>query len=91
MDCLATSRAPAPSKGISVSHLPPSDLAWRKSSFSAANGCVEAAPLQGGLIAVRDSKNPQGGHLVYNAHEWQAFLAGVRNGEFDYLAPASSV
>jgi hypothetical protein len=64
------------------------ELAWRKSSFS-GNGCVEAAPLPDGLIAVRDSKNPDAGHQVYNAHEWQAFLAGVRNGEFDYLAPAS--
>ncbi len=67
-----------------------SDLAepsWQKSSFSGQNGCVEAAQLNGGLIAVRDSKNPKAGHLVYNAQEWQAFLAGVRNGEFDYLAP----
>ena len=66
------------------------NLPWRKSSFSNGGGCVEAAPLAGGLIAVRDSKNPQGGHLVYNAYEWQSFLAGVRNGEFDYLAPVAS-
>jgi hypothetical protein len=72
-----------------VLHSDVADLPWRKSSFSGPNGCVEAAPLNGGLIAVRDSKNPQGGHLVYNAHEWQSFLAGVRNGEFDYLAPIS--
>ena len=65
------------------------DLPWKKSSFSNQNGCVEAAPLRNGLIAVRDSKNPQDGHLVYNALEWQSFLAGVRNGEFDYLAPVS--
>ena len=62
------------------------DLPWRKSSFSGQNGCVEAAPLHNGMIAVRDSKNPHGGHLVYNALEWRSFLAGVRNGEFDYLA-----
>ena len=68
----------------------PESLDWRKSSFSGNGGCVEAAPLPDGLIALRDSKNPQGGHLVYNAHEWQSFLAGVRNGEFDYLAPASA-
>jgi hypothetical protein len=64
-------------------------LSWRKSSFSGTNGCVEAAPLANGLIGVRDSKNPQAGHQVYNALEWQAFLAGVKNGEFDYLAPTS--
>jgi hypothetical protein len=72
-----------------VFHNDVADLPWRKSSFSGDNGCLEAAPLNGGLIAVRDSKNPQAGHLVYNAHEWQSFLAGVRNGEFDYLAPTS--
>ena len=65
------------------------DPAWKKSSFSNGGGCVEAAPLGDGLIGVRDSKNPDAGHQVYNAHEWRAFLAGVRNGEFDYLAPSS--
>ena len=68
----------------------PGDLAWRKSTFSQNGGCLEAAPLPGGLIGVRDSKHPEAGHQVYNAVEWRAFLAGVRNGEFDYLAPAST-
>jgi hypothetical protein len=66
-------------------------LDWRKSSFSGPNGCVEAAPFPDGMIAVRDSKNPGAGHQVYNAQEWRAFLAGVRNGEFDYLAPIDSL
>lgn len=40
-------------------------LTWRKSSLSTDNGaCVEVAVLAGGLVAVRDSKNPAGGHLV---------------------------
>jgi hypothetical protein len=43
----------------------PAGLTWRKSSFSSDNGtCVELAPVPGGLIAVRDSKNPGGGHLI---------------------------
>ncbi len=61
------------------------DLSWRKSSFSNSN-CVEAAPYGDGRVAVRDSKNPHGGYLLYESAEWQAFLAGVRNGEFDSLA-----
>jgi hypothetical protein len=65
----------------------PSDLAWRKSSFSGTNGCLEAAPLANGLIAVRDSKNPRDAYQVYNADAWRDFLDGVRNGEFDGLAP----
>lgn len=43
----------------------PAGLTWRTSSFSSDNGmCVEVAVLPGGLVAVRDSKNPAGGHLV---------------------------
>ena len=57
-------------------------LAWRKSSFSGGDGCVEVAPY-GGLIALRDSKNPDGGVHFYDSHEWSSFLAGVRNNEFD--------
>jgi Domain of unknown function (DUF397) len=55
---------------------------WRKSSHSGANGCVEVA-RSGDQIAVRDSKDPSGAVLQFTAHEWRAFLAGVRDGEFD--------
>lgn len=65
------------------------DLQWRKSSFSSADGCVEVAPWGEALVAVRDSKNPAGGIQVYDHHEWRCFLKGVRNGEFDDLAPDS--
>lgn len=56
---------------------------WRKSSHSSANGaCVEIAETSD-LIAVRDSKDPAGPKLVFTAPEWEAFAAGVRDGEFD--------
>lgn len=43
----------------------PAGLTWRKSSFSSDNGmCVELATLSGNRFAVRDSKNPAGGHLI---------------------------
>jgi hypothetical protein len=76
-------------KGWSVSEIDAEDLQWRKSSFSSTNGCVEVAPWGEALVAVRDSKNPDGGIQVYNHHEWRSFLKGVRNGEFDDLAPGS--
>jgi hypothetical protein len=60
---------------------------WRTSSFSGGMGCVEVASAIGGGVAVRDSKDPDGGFLIYTAHEWRSFLAGVRNGEFDDLVP----
>jgi hypothetical protein len=55
---------------------------WRKSSHSGNNGCVEVAAV-GDQVAVRDSKDPEGGVLVFTDREWRAFLAGVRDGEFD--------
>jgi hypothetical protein len=55
---------------------------WRKSSLSAANGCVEVAFVKD-QVAVRDSKNRGGAVLIFTAHEWRAFLSGVRNQEFE--------
>ena len=55
---------------------------WRKSSRSGANGCVEVG-LVDGQIAVRDSKDRQGPVLMFTAHEWEAFLGGARDGEFE--------
>ncbi|WP_433509243.1 DUF397 domain-containing protein [Nonomuraea sp. CA-143628] len=56
---------------------------WRKSSLSSATGqCVEVA-VADGRIAVRDSKDPQGHHLIFTTGEWRAFVGGVQAGEFD--------
>ncbi len=35
------------------------------------------------LIALRDSTEPNGPYLIFDIDEWEAFLAGVRLGEFD--------
>lgn len=56
------------------------DLVWRKSSKSANGNCVEAARLQGGLVGVRDSKDPHGPRLELTRGEWAAFLAGIKAG-----------
>lgn len=57
---------------------------WIKSSLSFANSnCVEVAGLPGGHVGVRDSKDTEGPVLRFTPDEWQAFLGGVRNGEFD--------
>lgn len=56
---------------------------WRKSSFSGVQThCVEFRRAGDG-VQVRDSKNPDAGTLGYTTGEWQAFIAGVKNGEFD--------
>jgi len=57
---------------------------WRKSSYSSGNGgaCVEVARNLPGIVAVRDSKDPEGPALVFTPEEWLAFLDGVRADEF---------
>lgn len=62
------------------------DGEWRKSSFSNPSGnCVELAELATGLIAVRNSREPEGTVLHYTRPEVDAFIRGAKNGEFDYL------
>lgn len=57
---------------------------WIKSSLSYGNGnCVEVAGLADDVIKVRDSKNAKGPVLGFTPAEWDAFVGGVRNGEFD--------
>lgn len=56
---------------------------WQRSSFSTgANNCVEAALLGTDLLAVRDSKDPQGPALLFSAGAWSQFLEAVRSGAF---------
>jgi hypothetical protein len=56
---------------------------WRKSTYSAANGsCVELA-TEGGMVYVRDSKDPEGGTLALSPESWRALLDGAKAGELD--------
>jgi hypothetical protein len=59
-----------------------SNALWHKSTKSASGGCVEVATLDR-AVGVRDSKDRHGPVLVFRFDEWNAFLAGVRDGEFD--------
>ena len=61
-------------------------LTWIKAQYSGSNGqCVEIASAAG-KVAIRDSKDPDGPILVYTPAEFNAFLHGARNGEFDRFA-----
>jgi Domain of unknown function (DUF397) len=53
---------------------------WHKSSYSSQDGnCVEVARNLPGVVAVRDSKNPDGPVLVVTPEGWQEFLLALKN------------
>jgi len=58
------------------------DHRWHISSHSGGDGCVQARH-DGCTVRVRDSKDPLGPVLTFNEREWDAFVRGVRSGEFD--------
>ncbi|WIM96597.1 DUF397 domain-containing protein [Actinoplanes oblitus] len=61
-----------------------SQAQWFKSTRSGADSdnCVEVAFVDD-AIAVRDSKNPAGPALIFTQAEWDAFVGGAKDGEFD--------
>ncbi|WP_405084823.1 DUF397 domain-containing protein [Microbispora sp. NBC_01389] len=86
---------PREAKGLPV-YL--SRVTWRKSRRSGnGSNCVEIAvgdAAEAGtehkadarrLFLVRDSKNPDGPVLAFTQSEWDAFVGGVKDGEFDDL------
>ncbi|MBV8994214.1 MAG: DUF397 domain-containing protein [Pseudonocardiales bacterium] len=61
-------------------------VTWHKSKHSGAFGnCVEAAVLEGGEVALRNSRHPSGPMLIFSGGEMTAFLAGAKDGEFDNI------
>lgn len=56
-------------------------ITYTKSSYSGGGECVEVALLADGVL-LRDSKNINKEPHRFTRHEWQAFIRGVRNGEF---------
>lgn len=52
---------------------------WRTSSYSGSNGgsCVEVA-VTARAVGVRDSKHPDGGHLLVAAPAWRSLLSTLR-------------
>ncbi|WP_405393436.1 DUF397 domain-containing protein [Microbispora hainanensis] len=74
-------------------------MTWRKSRRSGnGSNCVEIAVVDAAqvraqykvdaerLYLVRDSKDPDGSVLAFTPSEWDAFVGGVKDGEFDDLS-----
>lgn len=61
-----------------------SQAIWRKAHRSAQNGgCVEIAANLPGVVAVRDSKRPEGGAHIVERAVFAAFLTDVKAGRYD--------
>jgi len=64
---------------------------WQRAGSSepgpGEEGALEVATVarpEGGIwVLVRVAGDPDGRVLAYDEHEWECFLDGVRNGEFD--------
>jgi uncharacterized protein DUF397 len=56
------------------------ELIWRKSSYSGNGGtnCVEVACNTGGVVDVRDSKNPSGPRLSFDPAAWRRFTEALK-------------
>jgi hypothetical protein len=56
---------------------------WFKSTRSGNDGqCVEVRD-RGDVIEVRHSQDPTGPVIRYTTGEWDAFVQGAKDGEFD--------
>ncbi|WP_420709611.1 MULTISPECIES: DUF397 domain-containing protein [unclassified Streptomyces] len=60
-----------------------SGVQWTKSSYSGGGGsgdCVEYASV-GGAVAVRDSKNPEGGKLFLGVQQFAGLVAMAKGAQ----------
>jgi hypothetical protein len=69
-----------------VTNLESSSTSWRKSTASAQGNCVEVS-FAGESVLMRNSRSPQGPVLSFTHPEWEAFLTGIHNGEFETVRP----
>ncbi|WP_091559875.1 DUF397 domain-containing protein [Micromonospora pattaloongensis] len=55
---------------------------WQRAEGDDSEGAVEIAFVDD-LIGMRNSADPDGPVLVFTQAEWDAFVAGAQDGEFD--------
>jgi hypothetical protein len=59
---------------------------WKKSSYSGGNEglCLEVAVNLRNVIAVRDSKTPNGPAIIFTPAQWSRFLHQIKNNELEF-------
>jgi Domain of unknown function (DUF397) len=60
---------------------------WHESSYSGSNGngCVDVAGNLPGVVAVRDSKDPDAPALTFSPAQWRTFITSVKAGDVQLL------
>jgi predicted secreted Zn-dependent protease len=66
----------------STDQLARGELSWRIAAKCDGGACVRVASA-GEIIFLGDSKSPEGPTLSYTRNEWEAFVAGIKSGDFD--------
>jgi len=62
----------------------PIDIKFKKSSYCQDGGCIEVAVSQDDdTVYVRDNKQLNQKPLTFTKREWDVFVKGVKNNEFD--------
>ncbi|WP_430781091.1 DUF397 domain-containing protein [Actinoplanes sp. G11-F43] len=62
---------------------PTEEPRWRRSSRCSTGTCVEVARVAEQVL-IRDSKVPGSAILSFSREEWDAFVAGVKAGDFGF-------
>ena len=66
------------------------DARWfRPDASDGTGGELELGFADNGLVAMRRVDDPGGTILIYTPAEWEAFVAGVRDGELDLAVLAT--
>ena len=60
------------------------ELVFKVSTYSADDSCIEVGQVVGGsAVVMRHRRDPRRVGLAFTPHEWEAFVRGVKDGEFD--------
>jgi Domain of unknown function (DUF397) len=70
--------------GVVVGVIPADEPVWRTASRCDSGACVEIG-TRGEIVMVRRSADPDGTYLKLSRGEWQEFIAGLKDGQFDGL------
>lgn len=81
---MAKYRLPVPPKRARSKPPTMEEFSWRTALACNGGQCVRVASA-GDQIVIGDSKNPRGPVLTYSRDEWNAFVHGIIQGDFNGL------